>query len=114
MVDPTLADLRNLCISLDDEAQVLLAAIAAKESGIEHRDHVDAPGRDVLAPALGVWQSERGGGVAGVLRHPASRLAAVAICRAEGVAPEPDAIWYALKLNGRLAADLRGCCCGPI
>ncbi|MDB5315151.1 MAG: hypothetical protein JWO24_995 [Rhodospirillales bacterium] len=71
MVDPTLADLRNLCISLDDEAQVLLAAIAAKESGIEHRDHVDAPGRDVLAPALGVWQSERGGvvsrGCSGIL-----------------------------------------------
>lgn len=103
VVDPTLAHLRKLGIPSDVRARVMLLAIAAQESGIEYRDQVDAPWRDVLGPALGLWQFERGGGVAGVLKHPASKQVATAICRAVDVTPQSDAVWRALKVNDHLA-----------
>lgn len=46
-------------------AKIMLAAIALQESGIKHR-------RQVGGPARGYWQFEQGGGVRGVLNHPAS------------------------------------------
>lgn len=48
------------------EATALLLAIGLQESRFQHR-------RQVGGPARGFWQFERGGGVAGVLAHPASR-----------------------------------------
>lgn len=48
-----------------DAARAMLVAIALQESRLAHR-------RQVNGPARGFWQFEAGGGVAGVLRHPAT------------------------------------------
>lgn len=47
-------------------ARAMLLAIGLQESRFLHR-------RQIGGPARGFWQFERGGGVSGVLRHPASR-----------------------------------------
>lgn len=46
-------------------ARALLLAIALQESHCTHR-------RQVRGPARGFWQFEKGGGVKGVLKHPAT------------------------------------------
>lgn len=60
------------------EARVMLYAIGLQESRFQHR-------RQVGGPARGFWQFERGGGVAGVLNHPASRGPAAAVLTLRGV-----------------------------
>lgn len=47
-------------------ARTLLLAIAYQESALKHR-------RQINGPATGYWQFEQGGGVRGVLTHPASK-----------------------------------------
>ncbi|MBJ7548560.1 hypothetical protein JHC42_17140 [Pseudomonas sp. OA3] len=47
-------------------------------------------------PARGIWQFERGGGVAGVLRHKSSRDAAIAACQTLGIGPTVDGVFAAL------------------
>ncbi len=54
------------------EATALLYAIGLQESRFEYRDQTDPLQRE--GPALGFWQFERGGGVRGVMRHPASKV----------------------------------------
>jgi hypothetical protein len=90
------------------QARVLLYAIGLQESRLKHRDQIvkgKKPG--VKGPALGLWQFERGGGVRGVLRHPASaKLAAEAISHLvgnDGVIFE-RAVWLALEQDDVLAA----------
>ena len=58
----------------------MLLAIGLQESRLTHR-------RQIGGPARGLWQFERGGGVAGVLRHAASRDHALSVCDARRVAP---------------------------
>ncbi len=48
------------------ESRAMLVCIGLQESRFEHR-------RQVGGPALSFWQMEAGGGVRGVLRHPATR-----------------------------------------
>ena len=79
------------------QAEVLLLAIGLQESRFKHR-------RQIGGPARGWWQFERGGGVAGVLRHPASREHAVRVCDARGVAPVPEQIYQRLEHDDVLAA----------
>lgn len=59
------------------QADAMLLAIALQESACVHR-------KQVKGPAKGFWQFEAGGGVKGVLTHPASsqqaRTALVALC----------------------------------
>lgn len=52
------------------------------------------PGK--CGPARGTWQFERGGGVAGVLRHEKTRDAAMTACRRLGVEPTVDGVYDAL------------------
>lgn len=47
-------------------ARTIMLAIAYQESALKHR-------RQVGGPARGYWQFEQGGGVRGVLTHPASK-----------------------------------------
>lgn len=47
-------------------------------------------------PARGIFQFEKAGGVAGVLKHPSTRLAAAEVCRLLGVPPTPEAVYDAL------------------
>lgn len=79
------------------QAEVMLLAIGLQESRFEHR-------RQIGGPARGFWQFERGGGVAGVLRHPTSRAAALAVCRERGVEPESEQVFQSLERDDVLAA----------
>lgn len=81
------------------EAEVMLLAIGLQESRLTHR-------RQIGGPARGLWQFERGGGVAGVLRHPVSRDHAVRVCDARGVAPVPEQVYQRLEHDDVLAAGL--------
>ena len=78
-------------------AEVMLLAIGLQESRLTHR-------RQIGGPARGLFQFERGGGVAGVLRHPASRDHAVRVCDARGVAPVPEQVYQRLEHDDVLAA----------
>jgi hypothetical protein len=47
---------------------------------------------------------ERGGGVLGVLTHPASKFIAADICEKRDVAPNSQAVWDAIEHDDVLAA----------
>jgi hypothetical protein len=96
-VAPALAWMAGMGIKSDDRARVMLLAIAGQESGYRHRRQVP------VAHAMGLWQFERGGGVTGVLRHAASRSAALAACEALLVPATPEAVHPALEHNDDLA-----------
>lgn len=57
----------------------------------------NAEQKQIGGPAVGVFQMERGGGVVGVLTHPASKQAAIAFCKALGVPPTADGVYGALQ-----------------
>lgn len=89
------------------EARVMICAIALQESGLAHRwQVVDADRPWVKGPARGLMQFEKGGGVAGVLKHAASRAYARAVCDQRGVAAEPGAVYDALDQDDILAVAL--------
>lgn len=103
IIDRTYAD-GYLPARLDSlESRVGLVGISGQEADLIWRDQKDGPGRDILGPALGLWQFERGGGVRGVMNHPASSALARKACALAGVQFVPDAVWRALKVNDRLA-----------
>lgn len=79
------------------EATAMLLAIGLQESRFEHR-------RQIRGPARGFWQFEQGGGVAGVLSHPASRVHASNALAALHYPADPDVIHEALADNDVLAA----------
>ncbi len=79
-------------------ARVMLLAIGLQESRFLYRRQL-ADG-----PARGLWQFERGGGVRGVLTHPASREHAYQICASRGVEPIAAAVHPALETDDVLAA----------
>ncbi len=58
----------------DREAERMLLAIAIQESGLAHRVQMGG------GPATSLWQFERGGGVAGVLRHRLTKAVAHDYC----------------------------------
>ena len=95
--------LRLLPPAMDSkEARVMLYAIGLQESRFTHRAQViDGGGK---GPARGYWQFERGGGVTGVLRHPASRFWANSVCNARNVPAQPMNVWLALETDDVLAA----------
>jgi hypothetical protein len=79
------------------EARVMLLAIGLQESRFAHR-------RQIGGPARGLWQFERGGGVAGVLRHPSSKVLAADACRDHCVKPTAAAVYGHLEHDDVLAA----------
>ena len=83
------------------EARAMCMAIALQESRLEHR-------RQVGGPARGYWQFELGGGVRGVLSHPASKpyIRAVLAALDYDFAPEdlPVECYAAIEHNDILAA----------
>lgn len=77
------------------QAEVQLLATHLQEAPNREQCQLPAkPGK--CGPARGIFQFERGGGVAGVLRHPASRPHALTVCAALGVTPTLDGIFGAL------------------
>ena len=95
--------LRLLPPAMDSkEARLLMYAIGLQESRFTHRAQViDGGGK---GPARGYWQFERGGGVTGVLRHPASRFWANSVCNARNIPAQPLNVWLALETDDVLAA----------
>lgn len=81
-----------------EPAEGLLLAIAWQESEMRHRRQVP------VAHARGYWQFERGGGVAGVLRHPATERHARALCEALDVPADTLPVYEALEYHDVLAA----------
>jgi hypothetical protein len=79
------------------QARAMLLAIGLQESRFQHR-------RQVRGPARGFWQFESGGGVAGVLRHSASRDHAIRVCKLLPYPATTEAVYPALEHNDVLAA----------
>ena len=79
-------------------ARVMLLAINLQEDPLQERTQRGN------GPARGLFQFERGGGVRGVLSHPATAEVASVVCTARGVAPEERAVWNSLQTDDILAA----------
>ena len=94
-IDPALALLPGKMDS--DRARIQMLATGLQESRLIHRRQLGN------GPARGLWQFERGGGVKGLLEHPASAVMARDICIALDVEPVPRPVWSALKTNDVLA-----------
>ena len=102
---PTLAVMeREDGISMDPRATRMLLAICGQEADWRHRDQIYAGKRaGTIGPATGLFQFERAGGVAGVLRHTATAKLARRWCERADVKHEADAVWRALVGNDALA-----------
>lgn len=72
------------------QAVVILLAIQLQEAPNQEQ-------RQVGGPAVGIFQMEKGGGIAGVLRHSASRPYALSVCKALGVEPTKESVYAALQ-----------------
>lgn len=100
-INPALAELRPL--PAPDLARHIMLAIAGLESRCLYRRQLGN------GPARGLWQFERGGGVAGVLRHPATKPLILGAIERRGL-PHPDkpgaplAAWEAIERDDVLAA----------
>ena len=78
-------------------ARVLMLAIAGQESAMRHR-------RQIRGPARGFWQFEQGGGVKGVMGHPASSRLALESISSRNLRPNSPTVWAALATDDVLAA----------
>lgn len=75
--------------------EVLLLTTHLQEA--PNREQCQLPARPgKCGPARGIFQFERGGGVVGVLTHPASRPHVFTVCARLGVLPTLDGIFDAL------------------
>lgn len=72
------------------QAVVVLLTIQLQEAPNQEQ-------KQIGGPAVGIFQMEKGGGIAGVLRHPASRPYALSVCKALGVEPTREALYAALQ-----------------
>jgi len=92
--------LRLLPEKMDSQAaRAMMIAMALQESRIEYRVQIGGP-------AHSYWQMELGGGVRGVLNHPASKPHIQAVLEDLDYDPEsaPDACYVAIQHNDILAA----------
>lgn len=88
---------------LTQRSRLMLLAIGLQESRFEHRAQVLNGGGK--GPARGFWQFERGGGVKGVMTHPASEAMARKVCAYLGVPFGQTAAWLALESDDLLACS---------
>lgn len=94
-ITPALALLPAAMGHLRAQVDVLMLTTHLQED--PGRSQCQLPSRaGQCGPARGIWQFERAGGVAGVLRHHSSRDAAIAACRALGIEPTVDGVFDAL------------------
>lgn len=97
------------------KARVMMLATGLQESRFEFRYQIASPMARMLAnmrgvvakgPARGFWQFEQGGGVKGVMRHPATRDLLRALCIDRGCPFDQATIWARLETDDVLAAGL--------
>lgn len=94
-IDPAL---KLLNPAMDSKAaRVMMLAIGQQESRFTHRQQIGGP-------AMGFWQFEKGGGVKGVMNHPATSLLAKKVCSDRGVAFDRNAVYQSLSTDDILAA----------
>jgi hypothetical protein len=84
------------------QAEVMLLAIAGQESNLEHRFQVHGPAR-------GYWQFERGGGLAGVMSHNATRAIMRDALDALGIPTFSENAWAALPYSELLQVTAARC-----
>ena len=77
-------------------AEAMLIAIGLQESRFEHR-------RQIGGPARGFWQFEQGGGVRGVMEHPATAPIILPILDRLQYEPVVPVVYSALEHNDILA-----------
>ena len=89
-------------------ARVLLYATSRQENPTRSpRQLVKVDGKlQPIGPAAGDYQFEKGGGVRGVLTHPASAAHAREACRQRGYAPSASEVFTAIQVDPVLAAAL--------
>lgn len=87
-----------------DAARVMLLAIGLQESRFLHRFQKVTGDPYAKGPARGFWQFERGGGVAGVCNHFATKELARDLCKAQGVPFDASLIHARLEFDDVLAA----------
>jgi len=80
------------------QARAMLIAIGMQESRFEHR-------KQIGGPAHGWWQFELGGGVTGVIKHPATSNIALDVCRKLVIPFTPTECYEAITYN-----DVLACC----
>lgn len=87
----------------NDEVRRFLLAIALQESGPTLEARYQSSPSTTPGPARGWWQFESGGGVAGVLRHSATKDLAEKACKSCIVVHQQQAVWRALEGHDKLA-----------
>lgn len=76
--------------------QIQLLTTHLQESPKQDQCQITAKGTG-CGPARGIFQFERGGGVAGVLQHPSTKKVAIDVCAQLGIAPTTEAVYEALR-----------------
>ncbi|WP_428668015.1 hypothetical protein [Reyranella sp.] len=102
IVEPTLqfmAASPSIGIPVTDAARVEVMAIAGQESRWKYR-------KQIGGPAHSYWQFERGGGVAGLFSHPATKLKLGTVCAALDIEYDPDVVYQAMIWNDTLACAM--------
>ena len=95
IIDPGLG---MLPIAMDTpRARLMLLTIGRQESRFRYRRQTGN------GPARGFWQFEQGGGVKGVMTHPATCGHAHRVCAERGVPWERPNVWAALERDDLLA-----------
>ncbi len=104
VTDAIVPGLRLLPAAMDTRvARVMLVAIGLQESRLTARLQKPLSLGAPNGPARGLWQFERGGGVTGVMQHPASASHARAVCATRGVEFKPMRVWSKLADDDLLA-----------
>ena len=87
-------------------ALVMVLAVGYQETKyLSRRQLVSEGGKLVAAgPAASWWQFEKGGGIAGVLKHHASAALALKLCEARNCAPTTEAVWVQMQYDDVLGA----------
>lgn len=97
-IDPALALLASVAgVKSDARARLLVMAIAGQESAWRYRLQVGGPARSF-------WQFEKGGGVRGVLTHPATQGAIRDVCAELFIICVEDVVYEAMAWNDVLGA----------
>lgn len=99
--------LRILPTRMDSPAaRIMLLAIGLQESRFMYRYQKVAGKPYLKGPAKSFWQFEEGGGVHGVMTHPATRAHAQMLCEARGVAFDRRVVHHYMEDDDVLAAGL--------
>lgn len=103
---PITQAMRMLPLQMDSKkARCQLLTMGLQESRLVARDQLEKGPVQVLGPALGLWQFEKGG-VRGLMSHPLTKDHLRNVCRIRNVPYSLNEIWARLATDDVLAAAL--------